>query len=119
MMIVKNLLTANEVKIFLSRGTIRGRLGDYPLNRYKIRGRMYYIADEVVGAHLMLSEEAGGVVELAPFYRVGRIGNGYRDVCQSLWKYNYPVYARCGLLYSNPRDLEAVYRACASEVAMM
>lgn len=119
MMIVKNLLTENEVRIFLSRGTIRGRLEDYPLNRYKASGRMYYIADEVVGSHLMLSKEPGSIVELVPFKAVDPSGNGYRDACQSLWRHHYPVYSRCGTLYSNPRDMEAVYRTCASMAAMM
>lgn len=116
---VINLLTANEVRIFLRRGTIRGRLEDFPLNCYKANGRIYYRADEVIGSHLRLSEEPGSLVELAPFEIVGHIGNGYRDACQSLWRHHYPVYSRCGSLYSNPRDMEAVYRTCASMAAMM
>jgi hypothetical protein len=116
---VRNLLTANEVKIFLSRGTIRGRLEDYPLNRYKARGRMYYIADEVVGSHLRLSREPGSIVELAPFKAIDPNGNDWRAVCQSLWGHHYPVYSRCGALYSSRRDLEALYRACGSVIAMM
>ena len=110
---VKTLINEAEVKaMFVDGMTLQYGDPDLLLDAYVADGKVYHCMCDVVMCNfdLYVVGDEPLITELMPFETAGReFSNGYRSLCQTLWGFDRPAYAREGKLYVNPPDLQYIY----------
>ncbi|TIH19274.1 hypothetical protein D0S45_03580 [Marinifilum sp. JC120] len=107
-----NLITQSEVDQMFEKGmTLQHSNTDLILNAYIADGVHYYCVRDVVMDRFDLKvTDEPQTFELISFEDAGnKYSNGYRSLCQTLWKFDRPVYVRSGKLFVNPADLQFIY----------
>lgn len=109
---IRNLITEAEVReMFKEKMTLQHGNPDLPLDVYIADDEQYHcVRDVVMGSFELYVVEEPQVTELMSFENAGqKYSNGYRSLCQTLMKFDRPAYARSGMLYVNPADLQYIY----------
>jgi len=105
---VRNLLTFNEVKVMLENLHMLEREHD-SLPRFKVRGRIYYIAEHVMKTYWGMQIVAPKYpVILLSEYDIIHTGLDFNALCKGLWSNELPIYSRCGNIHVDPRDIESL-----------